>query len=71
MTSLPDELQKYRSVSEKVAAEIIGVRPMTLANWRSQRKGPAYRKIQRSIFYSLAEIITWRDRHRVDPESGR
>ena len=71
MTSLPAELKPYRSVSEKLAAPIIGCQPMTLANWRSQRKGPPYRKVGRSIFYSLKELLEWRDAHRVDPEARR
>jgi hypothetical protein len=68
MTSLPAELEKYRSVLEKQAAPIVGVAPMTLSNWKSQGRGPSYRKIGRSIFYPLWELLTWRDAHRVDPE---
>jgi hypothetical protein len=71
MNLLPPELEPFRSVSEKLAAPIIGCQPMTLANWRSQRKGPPYRKVGRSIFYPLGELLAWRDRHRVDPEAGR
>ena len=67
---LPPELERHRSVSEKLAAPIIGVAPMTLANWRSTSKGPPYRKIGRSIFYPLGELLAWRDQYRVTPEDG-
>jgi hypothetical protein len=70
MTSLPEELEKYRAVNEKMAAPIIGVAPMTLANWRCQGKGPSYRKIGRSIFYPLGELLAWRDQYRVTPQDG-
>jgi len=71
MTPLPAELERFRSVSEKLAAPIIGCQPMTLANWRCQGRGPAYRKIGRSIYYNLAELIEWRDSHKIDPAAGR
>jgi hypothetical protein len=67
---LPPELEKFRAVSEKVAAEIIGCQPMTLANWRCQGRGPEYLKIFRSIKYPLAGLLAWRDQYRVTPEDG-
>jgi hypothetical protein len=70
MNALPPELEPYRSVPEKLAAPIVGVARMTLANWRCQGRGPSYRKIGRSIFYPLAELLEWRDRHRVTPGDG-
>lgn len=31
----------------------------TLANWRSQDKGPPYRKLGRAVRYELGEIEEW------------
>lgn len=38
------------------AAELIGLKPKTLANWRSQNKGPKFVKRNGTIFYSLLEL---------------
>ena len=39
-------------VSEEKTAEILDVVPGTLATWRSQGKGPKFRKIGRRIEYT-------------------
>lgn len=33
--------------------------PGTLANWRSQKKGPPYQKIGSKVVYPLAELEAW------------
>jgi hypothetical protein len=69
-SSLPEELERYRAVSESVAAPLLGVAKMTLANWRCQRKGPPYIVVNgRSIRYNLGDLLSWRDRGRIDPEA--
>lgn len=58
-------------LAEAAAALALGVSRGTLRNWRSQRKGPAYARLGRSIRYDAADLLAWRLRHRVDPEGGR
>lgn len=41
------------------AAEVLGVAPRTVANWRAQRTGPPYRRIGRAIRYDHATIVRW------------
>ena len=71
MNTLPDDLAQHRAVTEREAAIILGYQRQTLSNWRSLRRGPPYLKINRSIKYPLAELLAWRDRHRVTPGAVR
>ncbi len=36
-----------------------GLHPRTMANWRTQRKGPSYIKAGRKILYSTEELENW------------
>lgn len=37
----------------------------TLANWRSQKKGPSYLKVGGRIYYPYTSLINWLKGHRV------
>jgi hypothetical protein len=54
-------------LTQERAAEIIGVKPTTLAMWRHLGRGPRYLKIGRSCFYRLDDIETWLDAQAVVP----
>jgi hypothetical protein len=59
-----------RAVYDAEAGRILGVRPSTLATWRSQGKGPRYRKPGRRPEYTprfLRDYLKSRER---DPESA-
>lgn len=49
-------------------AEILGVTEGTLANWRSQQKGPPYEKNGRAISYRVDLFEAWREGNTVYPE---
>ena len=51
------------------AAVWLGVATRTLANWRSQARGPAYCKCGGKVIYRLKDLIHFRDRSRVEPEA--
>ena len=38
---------------------VLGTKPKTLANWRTQRCGPPFIKIGRWPFYSLDALTSW------------
>ncbi|MBD9613584.1 helix-turn-helix domain-containing protein [Pseudomonas sp. PDM02] len=42
-------------------AELLGLKSNTLEIWRTQGKGPAFRKIGRAIRYVEADVLTWLD----------
>jgi len=48
------------------AAAFIGVSPITLEIWRSQKKGPAYTNLPRCIRYSLHDLREWMTRYRIE-----
>ena len=64
---LPPELEIYRAVGEREAMAILGVSLQTGRNWRSLRRGPPYLKLGRAVRYPLAELLAWRNVHRIIP----
>jgi hypothetical protein len=64
------------AVTPRVAAQILGLTEKTLANWRTQRVGPPYIKLEPAramgfdanpkrrngpVRYPLRELLAWRD----------
>ena len=60
-TRLPDAM-----LDTKEAAEVLGLRPQTMHEWRTRRVGPPYHKLGRSVRYLYAELVAWRDAQRVE-----
>ena len=51
-------------VNETEAAEFLGLKRQTLANWRHKRKGPPYHKISTRVSGNEGEnglLHTWRE----------
>lgn len=46
-------------ITTEAAAIRLGVKPATLATWRSQKRGPRYAKIGRGCFYAVADLDAW------------
>jgi predicted DNA-binding transcriptional regulator AlpA len=46
-------------LTEQQTAAFLGLAPVTLCNWRSQRRGPAAVKIGRKSFYRRETIMAW------------
>lgn len=44
------------------------VSPGTLANWRSQGKGPPYQKIGSKVLYRLDLVIEWEQKQQIQPQ---
>lgn len=45
------------------AASFLCIPVKTLACWRSQGRGPAYRKLGRRIVYTLSDLQAWVEAH--------
>lgn len=57
------------AVSEKTAAELLGLSPSTLEKDRSQgHLGVPSTKAGRRVIYQLADLRTWLDAHRFVPK---
>jgi hypothetical protein len=60
----PDEL-----LPNNEAARELRQKPNTLATWRSQKRGPAYLKIGRQVFYRRADLSAWLGARRHEPQA--
>lgn len=63
LEGLAKESQKI--LDEDGAAEYLSVSSGTLRVWRSQGRGPKYRKIGRIIRYEKADLDSWLNGHGV------
>ena len=48
-----------RYLTPKKAAEVFGLSAKTLANLRSQRKGPRFVKLRKKVLYPVDELERW------------
>lgn len=58
----------------KVAAQMLGVSPRTLANWRSEGKGPDYVRLGRrhsAVVYRVDDLKDWLAANVVDAKTGQ
>lgn len=53
--------QEKSQLTNKEAAAYLGLSEATLNVWRCRRKGPAYRKVGRKIFYPLTALNSFLD----------
>lgn len=56
-------MQKYLSPEE--VEEVLGIKEKTLANWRTQGRGPQFYKFGKVIRYALDDLQKWIQIHRV------
>ena len=54
-------------LNEKQTAELLGLKPNTLQDWRVEGKGPPYRKIGRLVRYDRSQVEQWSADQTVDP----
>lgn len=52
---------------ERQAASFLGVAPKTLANWRSQGKGPKFCRLGRAIGYRQEDLDAFIEKSLSDP----
>lgn len=60
---------KYYATTDVAAA--LGLKEKTLACWRGQGAGPAFRKHGRRVFYLGADVTAWSDRRRLQSTSQK
>ncbi len=54
-------------VDEKEVARILGVAVQTLRNRRFQGLEPCFYKVGRSVRYKLSDVLSFMERHKVEP----
>lgn len=50
--------------NEQETANRVGVKPKTLANWRSLGRGPAFLKLGARVVYDDADVDAWLSKQR-------
>lgn len=58
------------TLNDVQAAQLLGLSPQTLRNWRTQRKGPPYVKLGRAIRYHLEDLRDYIASRRIVPEAS-
>lgn len=48
-------------IDAKETADLLHIEVGTLANWRSEKRGPPYRKHGRRVVYRRADVLAWSD----------
>lgn len=66
---IPGQLDRYLSSAESAA--YLGVDARLLENWRSQGRGPRYRKFSKLVRYSIADLKEFADAGIVEPSHVR
>jgi hypothetical protein len=61
----PDEL-----IPADEAARELRVRPNTLQDWRTDKKGPAFVRLGKRVFYRRADLATFIGAQRHDPAAA-
>jgi hypothetical protein len=54
-------------VPDTNAAQILRLKPATLAAWRAQRRGPPFIRLGRAIFYWRRDLIDYITANRHEP----
>jgi len=53
-------------LTSKEVANLLGIKPQTLAAWRSRGKGPEYIRVSgRMVLYRESDLIRWLNQHTV------
>lgn len=66
-TTKPDQA---RRLSEREAAERLGISPRTLQDWRRRSCGPVYMKLGRRVAYHPDDLDVYEAACRVVPKGG-
>ncbi len=61
---------KPTSLTERAAAEHLGLSVRTLQKRRFERQDPPYLKIGRSVRYRLDDLNAFLEAHRINPGQG-
>jgi hypothetical protein len=62
-----DTRESLKVLSTQQAAELLGVPDGTLKYWRSTGRGPAFTKYSRKVVYDAADVLAFKNEHRVIP----
>lgn len=62
---------KDKYLTDRAVEELTGIKRQSLANSRHLGRGIPYSRVGRSIRYKLADVLSFMEQHRIDPEARR
>jgi len=65
-TSLPPDLEQYKTIDDKVVAQVTGLALGTIRNKRGDGTGPPYYRVGRRCVYRLSDVLSWMETRKVD-----
>ena len=65
-TSLPPDLEQFKTIDDKVVAQITGLAIGTIRNKRSDGTGPPFYRVGRRCVYRLSEVLSWMEARKVE-----
>lgn len=51
--------EKVDVLNERELAELLELRPQTLAVWRAEKSGPDFVKVGKQVLYRRADVMDW------------
>jgi hypothetical protein len=67
----PEGVEPEELITCARAAKMLGnIAEQTLANWRSTKRGPAYVKVGRLVYYRRSDICAWLSSQIRDPRAA-
>jgi hypothetical protein len=63
----PADFDNEELVANEVAAPLLGLSPLTLTDWRHHKRGPAFFKVGRLVYYRRADLWAWLQAQRREP----
>jgi len=64
------EIMCERPMTDRQAAERLGLAAQTLRNYRFQGRGPKYLKLGRAVRYRPSDLDDWLVGQLIEPEKG-
>jgi len=61
-------MEMIKMLNDRQAAQFFNVGLQTLRNWRSQRRGPSYHRLGRSIRYNQADLEAYLESRKIRVE---
>ncbi len=70
-TALTEELDGERAIATRQMCELLGIAPITAAQWRQRGEGPRFFRVgKRHVRYRLGDVLAFRDARMVGRRSA-
>ena len=67
MNAITQDNSNIDLMTQVELAQLLGVKRNTLREWRRLKRGPAYIRILKGVFYRRTDVNAWLDANKFDP----